>query len=67
MNLLKNKFTHCTGCHSYSSKPGSACILIKHNQKGKCPCTLCIVKTMCDDACQSFIQFENLYRKQEWG
>jgi hypothetical protein len=34
------------------------CPYVKQNEKGKCPCTLCIVKCMCEEGCPSFDVFK---------
>ena len=50
---------HCKGCydyeydlkfhyHDYYSK-----ICVKHNNKGHCPCSTCIIKIMCETPCST--------------
>lgn len=45
----------CIGCGDYENE----CI-IKYIEKGECPCRICLVKTMCEDACEEFILFTNI-------
>ena len=40
--------SNCNGC-SLSNNVESVCI--PYNEDASCPCTLCIVKTMCNDFC----------------
>ena len=50
----------CKGCQ-YKDCPYTRYI-------NRCPCPLCIVKTMCDSPCQPFLDFrrehEQMHRKQ---
>ena len=46
---------HCKGCATYYGPHGRGdCNFIKFNQEGACPCSLCIVKTMCVDQCDKY-------------
>lgn len=52
---------YCDGCRSYIPELTdqiSCCSHIEFNQNSKCPCTECIVKVMCLDACQLFADFK---------
>ncbi len=50
---MENKY--CEGCVDYT-KEIAALECIEHNKSGSCPCTECVVKTMCsgDDICRTF-------------
>jgi len=38
---------HCDGC--------VGCVFVDFvNNDGACPCTLCIIKAMCDDPCEKY-------------
>jgi hypothetical protein len=51
---------NCKGCLVYvapsrQEHPSVNCSMSTQNKKdGNCPCTLCIVKTMCMDPCDSY-------------
>lgn len=56
---------YCTGCFSLNRIRSSArlpCIYVERNSKGECPCTLCIVKCMCDEGCPKF----DIYVRRMW-
>jgi len=38
---------HCDGCNA---QEGNSCP--RENTDGTCPCTLCILKMMCDNICE---------------
>ena len=50
---------HCKGCltNEYCDDYGND-ILTKYNSEGGCPCTLCIVKPMCEQICGDFFNFK---------
>lgn len=57
--LVKSKaFSNCRGCDSAKFiGTTSECLFLdayKHNIEGMCPCTSCIIKPMCSDACPKF-------------
>jgi len=39
---------------------GAACPYIERNKDGACPCTKCIVKTMCHECCDPFQNFKEI-------
>lgn len=53
---------YCKGCLTlkYYARvgPETYCSYVRYNKEGKCPCTLCIVKCMCDQGCPSFDVFK---------
>ena len=53
---------YCDGCFSKHShrKHGvliQPCCNMGYNDKGQCPCTLCIVKMMCDSSCDDYFNY----------
>jgi len=42
---------HCRGCPSFK---GRDCSFQTRNSKGKCPCSLCVVKSMCRSYCDKW-------------
>ena len=46
-----SNYDECRGCHTGSAK----CVPV-HIQHTKCPCTNCLVKTSCTEACKNFIE-----------
>lgn len=55
--MIDNK--RCEGCLTYRTLEGdylAYCTFVGYND-GRCPCTQCIVKPMCEDTCESFEVF----------
>jgi len=56
-------FSKCRGCNSAKFIATTAkCLFLDayfHNIEGTCPCTDCIVKPMCSDACPKFQKLYN--------
>lgn len=54
---------YCEGCFSYiySTDTGEmlCCMFKVFNDEGQCPCTLCVVKMMCENACNDYHVFRN--------
>ena len=48
---MSNNNEMCTGCRSYENDV--PCKYIK-NDKEVCPCLICLIKGMCNDACEKF-------------
>jgi hypothetical protein len=42
-----NEYPNCNGC-------GTECEMIEFNKNRSCPCTQCLVKTMCHDMCEEW-------------
>ncbi len=56
---------HCRGCQAFHV----LCNMTKYNSKGKCPCSQCIVKAMCDKYCSIWVDWEknfNYSTRQRW-
>ena len=51
---MENKY--CEGCVDYIMRIPEGLECIEHNKSGSCPCTECVVKTMCsgNDICRPF-------------
>ena len=45
-------------CYDRGGNPIVRCELIKYNSEGECPCTLCIVKPMCEQVCDDYLHFK---------
>ena len=52
-----NQVNYCKGCNEYHD---TGCSFINHNRDGTCPCTECVVKTMCLVSCDSYDEWTNL-------
>ncbi len=48
--------TNCKGCLAFYERGGGRCdwMIANETNEGDCPCTHCIVKMMCQDACDAF-------------
>ena len=62
--LIESKeFSNCRGCNSAKFiETDGMCLFLdayKHNIEGTCPCTSCIIKPMCSDACPKFQKLYN--------
>lgn len=53
---------YCEGCCVYKivDPHHVACGLALQNGEGKCPCTECIVKVMCEVPCEDYLVFRTL-------
>ena len=48
--------TSCGGCLTHKVQQMSETILCqytKYNKTGSCPCTICLVKSMCENGCET--------------
>jgi hypothetical protein len=54
----------CSGCRS--KRLFSKCIREQYNFDGSCPCSHCLIKSMCDKGCSEFESFAKLvdFRKR---
>jgi len=52
---------YCFGCLTYKDDDGDYCEYCVHNNvsEGLCPCSICIVKTMCNEGCDDFGKWTN--------
>jgi hypothetical protein len=55
---------YCKGCLTLRyrgriSRTEIDCTYVVYNGEGKCPCTLCVVKCMCDQGCPPFDVFRD--------
>jgi hypothetical protein len=48
---------HCKGCLVPGNNGKGECYADGHNENGDCPCTTCLVKTMCSGDCDLFGEF----------
>ena len=48
---------HCKGCPSNTYYKDGSCKFNAYNDCGQCPCSVCIVKVMCQDVCDDFNKF----------
>ena len=49
----------CKGCRSLNYEGLIVCKRGKYNHLGKCPCTICLVKSMCINGCKKYTTFYN--------
>lgn len=61
---------HCKGCLTYiegdEDDPDAIyCSKVEKNHDGSCPCTLCIIKSMCMETCDTRYIYSGEYR--EWN
>ena len=59
----------CKGCtslrpHRLHKKKGycSAGVILQSSETYSCPCSICLVKTMCNTACEDFQTYKSLCR-----
>lgn len=61
MSNNKDFYKQCKGCRSYSQmveKPSCSIRRIPYIPEGLvCPCSICLVKGMCNKPCEEFIKF----------
>lgn len=51
----------CKGCRTYEkckSYEGNLCQVIEYGDPINCPCRNCIVKSVCDDTCKKFLEWQ---------
>jgi len=55
--MTDGSVSYCEGCSSYWN--GSDTCNLSYNNKGEgtCPCTECIIKIMCSDPCEVYIEY----------
>jgi hypothetical protein len=58
---------YCEGCCVYKrvDPDDVACRHILQNDEGQCPCTKCIIKVMCEEPCEDYLDFRKLAIKRE--
>ena len=52
---------YCKGCFTMRNEDGSERFCGNHvnNGKGECPCTNCLIKPMCNSACDDYDKFDS--------
>jgi len=64
MNLKKLQAirkTICSGCHSYMNMSEYDFCHIPHKVNGEpCPCSICLIKTVCDKPCKKLLNYSRL-------
>lgn len=69
MSKNKDFYKQCKGCRSYSQmlkKPNCSVKRIPYIPEGLvCPCSICLVKCMCINACNEFEEFIYLLKETE--
>jgi len=57
----------CKGCAEFKNETEEyICYFARANQyQNICPCSLCLVKTMCNTACEAYKTFEEDMQKRE--
>ena len=57
--MINGKYCIGCSCYYYTNVTGSQyyCTTGIKNDEGQCPCTLCIVKMMCQKSCLEFTEF----------
>lgn len=64
MSQNKEFFKQCIGCQSYRGAPYCSIRRIPYIPKGLiCPCSICLIKVICGNACQEFEDF--IYKLKE--
>jgi len=65
--MKKTHKNSCKGCSSMNSDDLELpCIYLsyfKTNQNGECPCSNCLVKVVCEEACEDLTQLAKEIRK----
>ena len=47
----------CKGCRSFDVN-NYECAQAANRLEGKCPCSLCVIKMVCIDACEAYQKFD---------
>ena len=58
---------YCVGCSCYYQHADEGyyyCNLGRVNSSGQCPCSMCIIKPMCQQACPAFHAFEETSKEK---
>jgi hypothetical protein len=55
---------NCKGCHTYNHLTISCSASIINNSD-KCPCRICLIKTVCNKACGEYRIFSGQYSRPE--
>jgi len=60
--MKANRKSLCRGCADYDLDEDScrADISLEFFNKLQCPCSICLIKSMCDDPCEPFTDYDEL-------
>lgn len=61
MRYIELKHNECKGCLSLYEETCSHGFDLNTPDKKTCPCVNCIVKIMCEEPCQKFIDYQRKY------
>ena len=57
--VIENETQDCEGCATHYKVGGHTCSYSKSDPfYHVCPCTICIVKSMCTRTCEAYIMFQ---------
>lgn len=54
---------NCEGCYTRMTNGNESCRYIVND--GSCPCSECIVKSMCNDSCEDFSEYVHIERRKQ--
>lgn len=54
-----NGSSYCEGCRTYNKKHGT-CQSVDVTLFGRCPCSTCLIKAMCEVSCRDYHNFKGL-------
>jgi hypothetical protein len=58
------KYSGCKGCFGYSGDMDNSCNG-RNNKDSECPCSDCLIKSMCTNECQAYSEFIDKVYKRE--
>lgn len=58
---------YCKGCitNNQFSHEGPYCGIMRFNYNGQCPCSVCVIKVMCEVPCEDFESFKVVKEAEE--
>jgi len=54
----------CKGCVAYDNLESKSCKIYISGKSKECPCITCIVKVMCNKACEPYYHLRRIVNKQ---
>ena len=53
---------NCKSCNEFNN---SRCPFVNYNKHNECPCTVCLIKTMCKKPCEAFDKFKSYIKSNK--
>ena len=58
---------HCKGCTINPESSPLECLVDKSNENGECPCSICLIKMVCAEECDTYQEYQNKILRSELG